>query len=330
LLDKLYKKIQGDDLFDLTEDPKEVIVEGMLYRKDYIMIVAPEKEGKTILSQQLASSLSSGVPFLGILDIPKPMNVWYFATEGRAGDLKDRFIRINNKVKINKDNITLIPSFFKFNTDEGVRCLEEIINEEGPENYPDVLFIDSLYSGFKGTLKDDESINKFNHVVRMLIEKLNCSVILVHHMRKQQKNQEGANIKRNDKDAYGSAFLAAAVDHIFWIEKWQRDEDAPNDKMLRCDTQRGGDIIDKLRIRLMAPDPLYFQVVDKYIESKNMVVKKLHTSADGFCMDHLIKTTKMSRSKLFVILKELQNDKMVEKYNFSGGKIVYYRLSGYP
>lgn len=328
MLDKLYNRITGDKLFDTSIDPKEPIIEGMLFRQDYVTLIAEEKVGKTILAQQMAASLSSGTSFLGTYDIPKPMKVFYFATEGRSNDLKDRFIRINKKVKIDTNNLTLIPSFFKFNTVEGLKCLEEIISETEEENYPDVIFIDSLYSGFSGSLKEDEDVNLFNNTVRQLIEKLKCAVIVVHHMKKNSKDDKGNYHKRSDKDSYGSAFLSAAVDHVFWLEKW-RDKEFPKDRAFRCDTQRGGDIIDTTRLRLSEPDPLYFYQVSNNYKHKNQITKILTCSADGYSIDKLLSLAKdIKRSNMYTILKELQEEGVIEKYKPHGQRTVFYHLLG--
>ena len=144
LLDKLYYKISGKELFELSEDSNEPLVEGMLYRNDYIMLTAQAKVGKTIFMQQLTANMTSGQPFLGVFEIPKPLTVWYFATEGKADALKDRFIRINKKNPIDTERLLFFPTFFRFNTEIGVKCLEKIVNENLDKN-PDVIIIDALY-----------------------------------------------------------------------------------------------------------------------------------------------------------------------------------------
>jgi len=322
---KLYKIIKGDDILKVTDQVKVPLIEGMLFRKDYIMIVAEEKMGKTILSQQLAASLSSGTPFLGVFDIPKPCKVWYMATEGRPEDLQDRFIRINNKITINTNNISLIPTVFRFNTPEGLESLTSII-EELKDDKPDVIIVDALYRAIKGSLKADEVVNDFHHVIGLMSSQLSCAVILVHHMTKPQKDHQGNKFQRSDKDMFGSAFLSAAVDHVFWLEKWHKG-DNDKDRILKCDTQRSGDIVSNIRLRLKEPDPLYFEVVSTNFEDKTKVIKILENCPNGASMHDLEFKTRISRSKLYTIMGELMIDGAGDfKIVKIGSKIKYYTL----
>ena len=116
----------------------------MLYEEDYIMLAAQDKMGKTILAQQIACNLTTGSPFLGVFEIPKPVNVWYIATEGKTRDLKDRFLRMSRGVKIDTSKLKLIPTVFRFNTEKGFRCLEEIVSKY-KDDLPKVIIIDALY-----------------------------------------------------------------------------------------------------------------------------------------------------------------------------------------
>jgi len=322
---KLYNIIQGQDIVTLTEDKSEPVIDGMLYADDYIMVVAEEKMGKTILSQQIACNLTSGTPFLGVFDIPKPKNVWYFATEGRAEELKDRFIRMSTAVPLDVNRLKLITTSFRFNTKEGEQSLKELLDTFQNE-LPQVIIVDALYRAIKGSIKDDNNVNDFHHVVGWLSAQCNASTILVHHMTKPQRNQnDGSMFGRTVKDTFGSAFLLAAVDHCFWLERWMKDhKDFPDDKLLRCDTQRSGNISEKVRIRLMKPDPLYFTVVSKHSEEKHKIIQLLKSKHEqGMYVDEICQKSRISRSTVYIILKELQNEDMIEKY---GTKRKYYKV----
>jgi len=194
---KLYRVIEGDDILKLSENKADAIVEGMINENDYIMLVAEEKMGKTILAQQLACSLTKGIPFLGTFDIPKPTRVWYFATEGKAEDLKDRFIRMNRGVPMDTSMLKLIPSSFRFNTPEGLKSLSNLI-EEYKDELPKVIIIDALYRAIKGSIRNDDIVNEFHHTIAWLIEQCDCAVVLVHHMTKPQRTPTGQYMERSD------------------------------------------------------------------------------------------------------------------------------------
>ena len=309
----LYEVIEGENIFKLSENKAEPLIEGMLHENDYVLLVAEEKIGKTIFSQQLALSLTMGKSFLGIFDIPKPLKVWYIATEGKTEDLKDRFIRMRQQVESDSSNLKLIPTAFRFNTETGIKCLKELIDRY-KDNYPKVIIIDCLYPAIKGSLIKDDVVGEFNHVIRFLNRVLDCAVILIHHMKKPQRNQsDGKIMERTDKDTYGSALLLAAVDHLFRLEKWTKNPDCKKDILLRCDTQRGGNVINNIRLRLIEPEPLFFEVVSKHQKEREMITNLLKSAKEGMDMTTLAVRSRVSRSLCYIIIKELQNERKVVK-----------------
>lgn len=312
---KLYKFYQGDEVFKLDDDTKEPLIDQILWKEDYVLLVAEEKMGKTILAQQMACALSSGTHFLDIFNVPKPVKVWYFATEGRANDLKDRFIRMRRGVSVDPKNLCLIPTFFRFNTKEGTESLTDIIQNYKHEP-PQVIIIDALYRAIKGSLKNDDVVNDFHAVVGSIQHYFGCAVVLVHHMTKPQRSQDGSMYERTDKDSFGSAFLAAAVDHVIWIERFKKtegDEEGKKDKLMRCDTQRSGVVFDSVRLRLLEPDPLLFTVPSKYEEEEHKILTVLASMKEGCHIDILIKKTKISRTIVYTILKRLVDTNRVTK-----------------
>lgn len=301
---KPYKILTGKDIFTITEEMKQPLIEGFMSKGDYIMLVAEEKKGKTILSQQLSACCTSGRTFLNTFDVNRPCKVWYFATEGRTEDLQDRFIKINNHVKINLENLTLIPTAFQFNTPTGIQALSDICDEIGHK--PDVIIIDALYRAIKGSLKDDEAVNDFHSIIGRLQHQLDHpAVVLVHHMTKPAKDKDGNNFRRTDKDLFGSAFLSAAVDHIFYLDSYKKG--GKMDRILKCDTQRSGQVVDTIHIRLNAPDPLFFSTVKDASGDITRIMKVLQCSKEPIDITEIESRTKISRSKLFPLMKEITN-----------------------
>lgn len=322
---KLYKFYQGEDIFKLDDDCKEPLIDQILWKEDYVMLVAEEKMGKTILAQQMACALSSGTPFLDIFGVPKPVKVWYFATEGRANDLKERFIRMRNGVSVNPVNLCLIPTFFRFNTKEGTESLTEIIQTYKHEP-PQVIIIDALYRAIKGSLKNDDVVNDFHAVVGSIQHYFGCAVVLVHHMTKPQRSPDGTMHQRTDKDSFGSAFLSAAVDHIIWVERFKKtegDEEGGKDKIMRCDTQRSGIVFDSVRLRLLEPDPLLFTIPSKYEEEEHRIITILMSTKEGCNIDILIKKTKLGRTIVYTILKRLVDSGRITKEGYKKIGVTY-------
>jgi hypothetical protein len=327
---KLYKVYSGEEIFKLDDDCKEPLIDQILWKEDYVLLVAEEKMGKTILAQQMACALSSGTPFLDIFNVPKAVRVWYFATEGRANDLKDRFMRMRNGVSVEPKNLCLIPTFFRFNTKEGTESLTDLIQAYKHEP-PQVIIIDALYRAVKGSIKNDDVVNDFHAVVGSIQHYFGCAVVLVHHMTKPQRAQDGSMHERTDKDSFGSAFLSAAVDHIIWIERFKKtdgdSDDCKKDKIMRCDTQRSGVVFDSVRLRLLEPDPLLFTVPSKYEEEEHRIVTILSNTKEGCNIDNIIKRTKIGRSTIYTVLKRLIDLDRVTKLG-NQYKGVTYKIKG--
>lgn len=318
-----YREYVGDEIITLSEHKEEPIVESILFENDYSMLIAEAKNGKTIFCQQLACNITSGTPFLGIFDVPRALPVWYIATEGKDEDLKDRFIRISKAVELNTDNLVLIcSSSFRFNTVSGQRYIEELL-EKHKDRLPKVIIIDALYRALKGDLNSNKDVNEFHNVVGKLADACDASVLIVHHMTKPQRNKDGDYQQRSDNDAYGSAFLMASVDQCYWLEKWYKTEDKL-DRILRCDTQRGGDKIDSIRLRLIEPDPLYFVVVSKHDEEMKMIRNVLKHKNEGLNFNQLMIKCKIRKSTLYYALSDLVKYENIEK--FGRGKYKMYRL----
>ena len=321
---KLYKVIRGQEILTLSEHKIDPIIECLLYPKDYIMIVSEEKMGKTIIAQQLSCNLTTGTPFLNTFHIPKPVNTWYFITEGKEDDIKDRFIRMNRAIKLDTSRLSLIPTFFRFNTSDGIEAVKEIILEN-KDLKPEVIIIDSLYPAIKGRLIDEGIINDFHYVMRMIQNELGCAIILIHHFNKRVRTPDGKILERTDKDLFGSAFFAAAVDHVIWLDRWAYDnnEEKGEDKILKCDTQRSGKIFESIRIRLNEPDPLYFEAVDKLDHKKHIISELLKVSRDGMTMGELIKKSSMSRKAI-----QLAMSTMKENVEQTGIHPIIYKIRG--
>lgn len=323
-MNKLYEIIEGNALITPIEDNIEPIIDGILYPENQILISAEEKAGKTILSQQIACSLSTGTSLFGVFDVDKPHTVLYLATEGRKGELIDRFIRMSKHVPMAVENIKLVPINFRFNTDNGMNALKEIVSyyENRDGMYPDVIIVDALYRAVKGSLKEDDVVNDFYQAVGYLAKMCNdAGVIIVHHLTKPSRNKDGAYYSRNDKDTFGSAFLTAGADHCFRLEKCKKNK---LDRILYCDTQRSNTVAEKTRLRLIEPDPLYYEVVSHHIEEKAKLIKILNTKKfkGGINIDGIQKQLDIGRSTAYTIIKELCNDRVIRKHK-DGRKISY-------
>ena len=295
----------GKDLMKIEQAKAKPLVEGLLFENDYVMVAAPPKIGKSLFVQQLTCALSSGEPFLDTFEVPNAVNVWYFATEGKDEATKDRLIRMSHAYPIDPEKIFLFCSAgLRFNTPEGIKLLEEIEKQWGVKYPPKVIIIDALYRAVKGSLKDDDVVNEFHQVVGALADKYDSAVIVVHHMKKPVYFESGSKQERSDDDVFGSVFLKASVDQMYWLDKCDKD---PKDIVLKCDTQRSGNAIEGLRLTLVEPDPLYYKITSMFKDEMHRVVTVLGSHKNGMSFDQLKKVTGLKKTTLYQCLRELDD-----------------------
>jgi hypothetical protein len=322
---RLYSYIRGRDILELEQDYREQLIEGMLQSGDYVLFTAEEKVGKTIFSQQLCCALSTGESFLGTFDISRPCKVWYMFNEVRMGQIQERFQAMSHGISINTNNITLIPFRFHFNTKTGHEQLQQIVHENQGEK-PDVIILDALYKAIKGTLKDDNVVNEFNYTFSQFAFALGgCARIVVHHLTKPSKNTEGKYYDRTDKDSFGSAFLLADVDHVFRLEKWGEDPNT-KERILKCETQRSGEVVESVRMVMVEPDPLMYVWKELHTELHADLLKFLSKRPEGYTVKEIIKHSKISRSQFYNIIKPVMQKGLIEKVTASDNKTKIYRL----
>lgn len=297
-----FRVYRNNELLTIDKDKEIPIVEDILFENDYTMLIAKEKVGKSLLAMQLACSITSGEPFLDTFNVPKPQNVWYFATEGKDWDFKKRLINMSKGVKLDTSRLMGICSAgFRFNTPMGRDYVSYLITRNH-DMLPKVIIIDALYMAIKGSLKDDEAVNQFNYEIRKFAEVCDAAVMIVHHSRRPVII-EGKLADMGDDDVYGSAFLKATVDHCFYMSKTgKRGEEK---RFLKCSTQRSGNIAEDMELYLHEPSPLFLEIVDKHQEHKHQVetLLKAYKGVGGIGVKDLMKKSGQSRATVYRVLK---------------------------
>jgi hypothetical protein len=324
---KIYRTYSGSEILDIPEDAYSPLIERILYKNDFVGIIGASKTNKSILAMQIACSLSSGSSFFGMFQVPEPIRIWYFATEGKDNDIKDRFMRMSKSINTNLDNIILFcSSQLKLNTETGSKAIDEILSDNW-ERRPQLIIIDSLYSGYSGKLSDDDVMNSFITKIRYMMEKCNNSAaIVVHHFKKQQNDKNGAPVHQDENSSYGSVFLLGQVDHAFTIEKCKKDQD---DRIIKCGLQRSGKIIEKLRVKFNEPEPLYLSVVSSHKEEEIKIIDLLKKCSLGLTAPEILRRYRsIKKSLLYIVLSEMEEKRIIKNSKGPGGYNGKYTLLG--
>jgi len=312
----------GEEFFALKLKKRDWLVEGILKEKDSVILVGDEKAGKSLFVFQLICSLTSTHPFLDTYKVPRECKVSYVQIEGELEDSQDRFNKMIQSIDmINKNFQIFFVAPLELQASKGLILLKRDIERC---HKPDVIIIDPIYFAFTGSLSDDMVVRQFIGNIRKLKEYFDCSIILVHHTHKMRLNKEGKIIAEGDEAIFGSKFLKAYPDHTILFAYDKRNET----RIMSCGTQRSGDIVKSLRLKLNEPDPLYFEPTEMNPTNESVVLTTLMKEENlktGLSQEEITKEAGLSRNAFYASVKPLLRDKVVRK---TGGRPVHYIFVG--
>lgn len=293
---RIYK---GEELFSLKFQKRPFLVDKLIREKDSIILVGDSKAGKSIFMFQLICSLTSQLPFLDKYDILRPLKVLYVQLEGELEDSYDRFERLKKSLDINSELFSLgyLPPLSLENLGVAKKLEADIRNVM----IPDVLIIDPIYAACLGDLSNNDLVRRFLGNLRIIKQSLNTTLILVHHTSKLTFNSYGEPIDKGDKGLFGSTFFQAFPDHVLLLTLDRKSQI----RTLTCKTQRSGDIEEEIHLKLIQPDPLYFQVTEEIPADELAILEVLRQERfkDGLSIDQLCKETQLSRTSVYRSIK---------------------------
>ncbi len=185
-------------LYDQPYEPRLQTINGFLCPGLYLFVGDP-KIGKSFCMLQMAYQVSRGEPFLGF-EVPSPSPVLYLALEDTEERLQDRLFRMFG-TKIT-DNLHLAIKADKLD-DQLIEQLKNFMYQ-CPETR--LIIIDTLQKARKEMSNpcnysaDYEAIGK----LKAFADERKVSLILVHHMRKQESSNK-ADMINGTNGLYGAS-----------------------------------------------------------------------------------------------------------------------------
>lgn len=190
-----------------------IISDGILPRESRVIIGGDEKIGKTILVTQMALDIASGMPFLGLFDIPSAKKVVLIQAEvpqreyrRRLGKSVKRYSR-----KISSGYLTIIGApVLDIESATGHNLLRNIIAETNAE----VIIFDPMY---KFHSRDEDRAGEMKHVLAVLdslIAEYDISVVMTHHLRKPFMSTSGRVVRMGTKEISGTSLLTRWADSL--------------------------------------------------------------------------------------------------------------------
>lgn len=317
---------RGVDFVKFNFAPKTFLIDSLINRFDSVLLIGGPKSGKSLFTMQMICSLTAAHPFLEKFEIHNPSSVLYVQLEGEAPDTKDRIEKMAKKVPMDYENLTMFYSDpLRLESETGLKDFYSQVDIAGKQSF-DVIIIDGLYLAFNGSLSDDDVVRKVLGNFRLIKQRYNSTLIVVHHTHKTRFNADGDLLVEGDEAVFGSQFLRAWPDHIMMMAHEKKSDL----RHLTCVTQRSGQIEKNLKMRLIQPDPLYFETLDDVPEG--IVLEKAKTSILSFLessipnsarASEIINATGIAKSTFFYVSKELIREKKL--YKDGKGKGTLYR-----
>jgi hypothetical protein len=319
----------GTDFLNKEFPERDWIIEGLLRKSDALLWVGQEKAGKTLISMQaFICCLTTGHPFIDKHNIPKPKRVTYILLEGDISESQDRIKRLSKTLDINPDNfVFMYYPHLQLQTRNGPYGLNHLLQEIKKYDCHDVVVIDPLYRAFSGSMVKDEVVREVVTNFDIIKDELNCALVVIHHTHKKKFDMKGDVIVEGDDATFGSVWFKAWASQIV-LQTYNVKTGA---RGFYCTTQRSGDILKECELKLVEPNPLYFESIDKEptMDLKIVELLKGENCNGGLKVEEIKERLKLSNSSFYRSIKQPLAQGMIIKseirplkysYNFERDK----------
>ena len=215
-----------------------VLVPDFLYGQTVTMLAADPGAGKSIISMQLALSLTSATPLFGTLPIPEPKRVYYLQLEGAYHHSLERLRLMQTVIPLSAEKLC-------WDMGEGLNVMREqdCLNLEkriATFGKPDLIILDPMYMAVSGGLAEDRSASAFVRFSNRLLQTFGCSLWHNHHTHRTRYAKDGEEVQESDP-FYGSQWLKAHMD-----ASWHLSRNASNKVRLECKKDRNSSLTHRI------------------------------------------------------------------------------------
>ncbi|UXN70920.1 bifunctional DNA primase/polymerase [Devosia neptuniae] len=211
--------------------PRRSFAFGVHYIRKYVSVtVAPGGLGKTANSIVDTLSMTSGRPLAGTK--PKDrLRVWLFNAEDPRDELERRIMAACLHYRLKPDDINgwlfldtgrEQEMVIAHDDKKGVKINEPIVEAvvaQILQNQIDVMIVDPFVSTHGVNENDNGAIDKVAKLWAHIADRTNCSIDIVHHLRKQQDGRESTV-----EDARGAVSLIGAARSVRVLNRMSEDQ----------------------------------------------------------------------------------------------------------
>jgi len=244
--DEEIKILWDTDLSEWQLGEQEWIIDKLIPKKSITILTGKRGTLKTFMALIMSYCVASGQKFLDNFEIKKG-KVIYLDKENGVYIMNKRTSMIKKGLEIEeKTDVGFICfSTLKIDKLNDIKILEKFLEEHQPK----LLVVDTYRRGISFDENDAGEVSKlFVDILRPLVEKFNCSIILIHH------NRKGSGEAMDEMDEIrGSSDLANYADIILKMErprnsgklilKQLKNRNAPEEKPIQIVTEFSEDSI---------------------------------------------------------------------------------------
>lgn len=196
------------------DEGSEPIVTGLIDRKDFIILSATAKTGKSMLALHLAMSVASGSHFLDLET--QAGKVLYLQTEVSSFQMSQRmdsmFSNLTDPEKLLiSENLYICDETVRLDKDTGIQSLISAIESMKPV----LLILDPFYTLHRKKEDSAEDMAPILSELKAITKKYDCGILVIHHQGKRNENQ-GSQPGHNHR---GSSSFADVPDTSFSLSR---------------------------------------------------------------------------------------------------------------
>lgn len=226
--------ISVTDLLKEPEEPDLWIVEGLVRHPTVSLVVGPAKTFKSLLVQEMAVSVASGLPMFGLFSVPEARTVIYVQEESSRRAVRRRFRHILAGHDLHPGAVaetlyTVTNQGFEFDNPSTIQRLVA----DGIEAYePDLVIFDPLAEMHGADENSSREMRPILKVMKQLRDTYGVSIVVVHHNNKSNQYTNPADMIR------GTTAIWGAMDGGIFVMETERD----NEKQVRVTLKEGGQV----------------------------------------------------------------------------------------
>jgi KaiC/GvpD/RAD55 family RecA-like ATPase len=274
------------------------IIENFLNRKEFMLLHATSKTGKSMLALNIGLAIATGRDFLGMPT--SKSKVLYLQTEIANFSLKERIEKMLENLDTEtydnaSTNLLISSNRIRIDESEGI----ELIKYEIKKYQPNLLIIDPLYDLHRKNEDNATDMAPILSDIREIARSCDCAIILIHHQGKKGEHNGG----NAGHACRGSSAFGDVPDISISLTK---DKNGFNLKGIF----RNRPSIDDLRIKFHEESLLFEleEFVPKPAKTKDVLLQILTQSSDGLTKkqicDEAYKKSGVTKS---AILKQFEN-----------------------